>query len=79
LQPERREARAGGCSEDRPGLPIRRIAAAVLDGPRPNQLDPVNSIDGWSLNGEALDSIQQIVPEHETDPVGPEFMSPTSR
>jgi hypothetical protein len=42
-------------------------------------MDPVNSIDGWSLNGEALDSIQQIVPEHETDPVGPEFMSPTSR
>jgi aryl-alcohol dehydrogenase-like predicted oxidoreductase len=59
---------------DQPGHSV-----ALWGGRRPDQMDPVNTIDGWSLNREALDSIEQIVREHVTNPVGPEFMSPPSR
>jgi len=59
---------------DQPGHSV-----ALWGGRRPDQMDPVNIIDGWSLDREALDAIDRIVLEHVTDPVGPEFMAPPSR
>jgi aryl-alcohol dehydrogenase-like predicted oxidoreductase len=59
---------------DQPGYSV-----VLWGGRRPNQMDPVNGIDGWRLDREALDSIEQIVRGNVTDPVGPEFMSPLSR
>ena len=59
---------------DQPGHSV-----ALWGARRPEQLDPVNIIDGWSLDREALDAINQIVRQHVTDPVGPEFMAPPTR
>ncbi len=59
---------------DQPGHSV-----ALWGARRPEQMDPVNIIDGWSLDREALDAIDQIVRKHVTDPVGPEFMAPPTR
>ncbi|NEV65242.1 aldo/keto reductase [Thiorhodococcus minor] len=59
---------------DQPGHSV-----ALWGGRRPDQMDPINIIDGWSLDREALDAIDRILLEHVTDPVGPEFMAPPSR
>lgn len=59
---------------DQPGQTV-----ALWGGRRPEQLDPVNSIDGWHLDAGALAEIDRIVAEHVTDPVGPEFMAPPAR
>jgi hypothetical protein len=42
-------------------------------------LAPVDSAVGWNLDAEALRTIEQIVRETVTDPVGPEFMAPPTR
>lgn len=59
---------------DQPGHSV-----ALWGARRPEQMDALEAIDDWRLDGEALDTIDQIVREHITDPVGPEFMSPPSR
>jgi aryl-alcohol dehydrogenase-like predicted oxidoreductase len=59
---------------DQPGHSV-----ALWGARRPEQMDPVNIIDGWSLDRAALDAIDQIVRKHVTDPVGPEFMAPPTR
>jgi aryl-alcohol dehydrogenase-like predicted oxidoreductase len=59
---------------DQPGHSV-----ALWGARRPEQMDPVNIIDGWSLDRDALDAIDQIVRTHVTDPVGPEFMAPPTR
>lgn len=52
---------------------------ALWGARRPEQLDPVNAIDGWSLDLNALSEISDIVDCHVSDPVGPEFMAPPAR
>ena len=59
---------------DQPGHSV-----ALWGARRPEQTDPVNIIDGWSLDRDALDAIDKIVRTHVTDPVGPEFMAPPTR
>ncbi|MBK5967535.1 MULTISPECIES: aldo/keto reductase [Thiorhodovibrio] len=73
------------CDKDVMALALRWLldqpghSVALWGGRSPEQMDPVNIIDGWSLDRQALDAIDQIVREHVTDPVGPEFMAPPTR
>jgi aryl-alcohol dehydrogenase-like predicted oxidoreductase len=59
---------------DQPGASI-----ALWGARNPSQLEPVDEIMGWSLDKEALETIDKIIDETVKDPVGPEFMAPPSR
>lgn len=56
---------------DQPG-----VVTALWGARRPDQLDPVEEVMGWSLTEEDMRAIDAIVGECVTDPVGPEFMAP---
>ncbi len=53
--------------------------AALWGARRPDQLDPVDDVMGWSLDTAARAKIDRILGETITDPVGPEFMAPPAR
>ncbi|PXX90764.1 general stress protein [Marinobacter vulgaris] len=55
------------------------VTTALWGARRPEQLDPVDDIEGWSLDKEAFDTINQILDKCIDDPVGPEFMAPPTR
>jgi len=55
------------------------VTAALWGARHPAQLDPIDGILGWSLDGSAMEEIDSIVRESIADPVGPEFMAPPSR
>ncbi|WP_166254601.1 aldo/keto reductase [Marinobacter salicampi] len=55
------------------------VTTALWGARRPDQLDPVTEIDGWSLDSDAMKEIDRILDTHIKDPVGPEFMAPPSR
>jgi aryl-alcohol dehydrogenase-like predicted oxidoreductase len=59
---------------DRPG-----ISVALWGAKRPEQLDAVAGVLGWSLDSAALAEIDRIVTESVTDPVGPEYLTPKVR
>lgn len=59
---------------DQPGVPT-----ALWGARRPEQLDPVGEIDGWSLDKDAMAAIDDILARCIDDPVGPEFMAPPTR
>ncbi|HWP90645.1 MAG TPA: aldo/keto reductase [Thermodesulfobacteriota bacterium] len=59
---------------DQPGAGI-----ALWGARNPAQLDSVDDIMGWSLDKEALETIDKIINETVKDPVGPEFMAPPVR
>lgn len=59
---------------DQPG-----VTTALWGARRPEQLDPVDEIEGWSLDREAMASIDDILDRCIDDPVGPEFMAPPTR
>lgn len=59
---------------DQPG-----VTTALWGARRPEQLDPVDDIEGWSLDNEAMAAIDDILNRCIKDPVGPEFMAPPSR
>ena len=59
---------------DQPG-----VTAALWGARRPDQLDPIDQVMGWSLGNEARAEIDRIVRTNVTDPVGPEFMAPPAR
>lgn len=46
---------------------------------RPDQLDPVDSIDDWEIEPASMIEIEQILLDSIKDPIGPEFMSPPKR
>ena len=54
------------------------ITTALWGARRPDQLQPVDEVIGWSLDASAKDEIERILRETITDPVGPEFMAPPS-
>jgi aryl-alcohol dehydrogenase-like predicted oxidoreductase len=54
----------------------RGVGIALWGARRPEQLDPVDTITGWSLDTEAMREIDRILHDKITDPVGPEFMAP---
>ncbi|NIR52018.1 aldo/keto reductase [candidate division KSB1 bacterium] len=56
---------------DQPGASI-----ALWGARRPQQLDAMDSVLGWSLDKEAKEEIDQIVRTSIKEPVGPEFMAP---
>jgi aryl-alcohol dehydrogenase-like predicted oxidoreductase len=78
-----------GLARDRFGTSVLALAVRwILDqGPlialwgarRPEQLAPVRDAIGWSLDTAALSEIDRIIAEHIVDPIGPEFMAPSSR
>ena len=49
---------------------------ALWGARRPDQLDPVDEVRGWSLDAAALREIDAILARTIADPVGPEFMAP---
>lgn len=49
---------------------------ALWGARRPDQLDPVHEILGWSLSGADFDAIDNILDETIEDHIGPEFMAP---
>jgi aryl-alcohol dehydrogenase-like predicted oxidoreductase len=59
---------------DQPG-----VTAALWGARRPEQLDPIDQVMGWSLSHEAQAEIDRIIRANITDPVGPEFMAPPAR
>jgi aryl-alcohol dehydrogenase-like predicted oxidoreductase len=59
---------------DRPGVSI-----ALWGAKRPDQLDAVGGVMGWKLDSDAMESIDRIVFETVTDPIGPEYLTPLVR
>jgi len=59
---------------DQPG-----VTSALWGARHPGQLDPVDGVMGWKLDGAALREIDRIVRDTVKDPVGPEFMAPPAR
>lgn len=59
---------------DQPGAHV-----ALWGARKPEQLDPLQGIDGWQLDEQSMRDIDQIVSQCVTDPVGPEFMAPPAR
>jgi aryl-alcohol dehydrogenase-like predicted oxidoreductase len=49
---------------------------ALWGGRRPDQMDPLPEMFGWSLDDGDMAEIDRILRETVTDPVGPEFMAP---
>ena len=55
------------------------INVALWGARKPDQLDAVNEIPGWSISDDDMNRIERILNETITDPVGPEFMAPPKR
>jgi len=55
------------------------VTTALWGARRPDQLQAVDEVTGWSLHAAAKAEIDQILRETITDPVGPEFMAPPER
>lgn len=55
------------------------VEIALWGARKPEQLDPVDEVDGWSLAEDDLAEIDRILDETLHDPVGPEFMAPPDR
>lgn len=77
-------------ARERYGKPVLALALRwVLDQPgvhialwgarSPEQLDALDEAMDWSLDREAMSTIDAIVRQHVTDPIGPEFMAPPVR
>jgi aryl-alcohol dehydrogenase-like predicted oxidoreductase len=49
---------------------------ALWGARRPDQLDAVAQVAGWSLDDASMREIDRILAEAITDPVGPKFMAP---
>lgn len=57
----------------------RGVEIALWGARRPEQVEPIADVMGWSLDDEALAEIDRILDESIDDPVGPEFMAPPTR
>lgn len=57
----------------------RGVEVALWGGRRPEQIDPIGDVMGWSLDDEAFAEIDRILNETIPEPVGPEFMAPPTR
>ena len=55
-------------------------AGVALWGARkPEQLDPIAEVYGWTLDQAAMTEIDAILAKHVTQPIGPEFMAPPEK
>ena len=59
---------------DRPG-----VSVALWGAKRPEQLDSVSGVLGWTLDAAAMAEIDRIVAESVPSPVGPEYLTPMVR
>lgn len=59
---------------DRPG-----VSVALWGARRPEQLDAVEGVLGWTLDAGGMAEIDKIVAESVTDPIGPEYLTPKVR
>jgi|SRR5450631_4399017 aryl-alcohol dehydrogenase-like predicted oxidoreductase len=59
---------------DRPG-----VSVALWGARRPQQLDAIAGVLGWTLDASAMTEVDRIVSESVTDPVGPEYLRPKVR
>ena len=55
------------------------VTVALWGARHPKQLAPISAIAGWKLDAATLKTIDEIVRDAVTDPVGPEFMAPPAR
>jgi aryl-alcohol dehydrogenase-like predicted oxidoreductase len=55
------------------------ISVALWGGRRPDQLEAVLGVAGWSLDATTRARIYHILGEAITNPIGPEFMAPPQR
>lgn len=56
---------------DQPG-----VSVALWGATHPSELDPLNDIIGWHLDGKAGAHIDEVLTQTIKEPVGPEFMAP---
>jgi aryl-alcohol dehydrogenase-like predicted oxidoreductase len=59
---------------DQPGVTV-----ALWGARRPEQLEPVADMLGWTVDADALQGIDQIIEQTISNPVGPGFMAPPKR
>jgi len=59
---------------DRPG-----VSVALWGARRPQQLDAITGVMGWTLDASAMAEVDRIVSESVTGPVGPEYLRPKVR
>jgi aryl-alcohol dehydrogenase-like predicted oxidoreductase len=59
---------------DRPGTSV-----ALWGAKCPSQLDAAAGVMGWRLDADAMATIDRIVAECITDPVGPDYLTPQAR
>lgn len=52
---------------------------ALWGARRPDQMQPLDGVFGWSLDDGDFKAIDAVLAEHVRDPVGPEFMGPPHR
>jgi aryl-alcohol dehydrogenase-like predicted oxidoreductase len=52
---------------------------ALWGARRPDQLDPIDEVYGWTLDAAGMAEIDKILAATVKDPVGPEFMAPPER
>jgi len=52
---------------------------ALWGARRPDQLDGVEEIAGWSIDAKAMGEVDAILAKHVPNPIGPEFMAPPER
>ncbi len=55
------------------------VSSALWGARSPEQLAPLDDVDGWSLDAGSRSAIDELVRTIVTDPVGPEFMAPPAR
>ena len=55
------------------------VTTALWGARHPEQLQPIDQIMGWQLDASAQAEIDRILDESITDPIGPEFMAPSTR
>jgi len=49
---------------------------AIWGGRRPEQMEPLQQVWGWSMDAATLAAVDSILAAHVPQPVGPEFMAP---
>jgi aryl-alcohol dehydrogenase-like predicted oxidoreductase len=55
------------------------VDIALWGGRRPDQMEPVPEVFGWSIDEIGKEKVDEILKDTIKDPVGPEFMAPPSR
>ncbi len=55
------------------------VEIALWGGRRPDQMEPVQDVTGWSLTPRDKEAVENILQQTISDPVGPEFMAPPTR